>query len=92
LYDVRIIPIFYLEYNTGLHMKTWQYKFIDSNTMRKPGLMKDFSPSEVEAYLNQLGQEGWEIIHFQCKFRVKDVDSFYGVARREGTEPSQPAE
>jgi hypothetical protein len=91
LYDVRIIPIFYGDREKGLDMKTWQYKFIDSNSLRKPGLMKDFSPSEVEAYLNTLGQEGWEIIHFHCKFRVKDVDTFYGVARREGTEPSQPS-
>lgn len=64
-------------------MKTWEYKLIDSNVIKKPGLLKDFDPEDVEAHLNQLGQQGWEIIFFNCSFKVKKVETFYGVAKRE---------
>ena len=64
-------------------MKNWEYKIIDSNAYKKPGLMKDFSPKDVEGFLNKLGQQGWEVIEFQCKFKIKQIDTFYGLARRE---------
>lgn len=64
-------------------MKTWEYKLIDSNVLKKPGLLKDFDPADVETHLNQLGQQGWEIVFFNCIFKAKKVETFYGVAKRE---------
>ncbi|MBN1782476.1 hypothetical protein JW948_15175 [bacterium] len=70
----------------------WQYKLIDSNAFKKPGLMKDFAPADVEAYLNKLGQQGWEIVSFDCRFKLKAVEFFYGLAKREAQgAPQEPA-
>jgi len=72
-------------------MKTWEYKLIDSNTVKKPGLMSDFPPEDVENLLNKLGGEGWEVIYFQCKFKAKQIENFYGIAKRESSGQPQPA-
>ena len=54
-------------------MKKWEYKIINSHSFKKPGIMKEFSPAVVESHLNKLGQDGWEIIYFDCKFKVKEI-------------------
>ena len=66
-------------------MKTWEYKIIDHNAFKKPGLMKDFSPEDVEGFLNELGKDGWEFISFDCKFKIKEIETFYGLAKRQAS-------
>ncbi|MFC1569491.1 DUF4177 domain-containing protein [bacterium] len=70
-------------------MRTWEYKIIDSNAYKKPGLMRNFTPADVDGFLNKYGQEGWELIHFQCKFKTKEIESFYGLAKREVVKQAQ---
>ncbi|GAW97770.1 MULTISPECIES: DUF4177 domain-containing protein [Colwellia] len=40
----------------------WEYKIIDSANAEKGGFLKGRTVKQVEAYLNSLGKEGWEII------------------------------
>jgi len=70
-------------------MKQWEYRIIDSNTIKKPGLMKDFAVTDVQAYLNKIGETGWEIIDFQCKFKLKEIEWFHGLAKREQSAATQ---
>ncbi len=70
-------------------MKKWEYKLVNSNFFKKPGLLKDFAITDVEAYLNKLGQQGWEIVYFDCKFKIKEIETFTAVAKREADETSQ---
>ena len=42
-------------------INSWEYKLVD--TLKRPETIKD-----IELYLNQLGQEGWELcgIDYRC--------------------------
>lgn len=40
----------------------WEYKFIDSDNVAKGGTFKAKTTEDIEAYLNALGREGWEIV------------------------------
>jgi hypothetical protein len=77
-------------------MKKWEYKIINSHTFKKAGILKDFAVADVESQLNQLGQQGWEIVYFDCKFKVKEIETFTGVVKREAvsapTSPPGPVE
>lgn len=57
----------------------WEYKFIESDAVAKPGTFKTKSAEDFEAYFNALGREGWEIICLDFS-DMKTV--FYGVAKR----------
>ncbi len=64
--------------------KTWTYKIVDSKDVRGGGVFKGKERTDVEAYLNELGNDGWEIINLD----FRELDSrfeFTGVARREGS-------
>ena len=37
---------------------------------------------EASAYLNRLGEEGWEIIDIDFDFLIHDTGAFVGVAKR----------
>ncbi|WP_164503655.1 DUF4177 domain-containing protein [Pleionea sediminis] len=63
----------------------WEYKIVDSNNAEKGGFLKGRTVEQVEAYLNQLGQEGWEIIDldFQMDPTIPGGPAhFHGVAKR----------
>lgn len=62
-------------------MKKWEYKIIDS--MRLPGgIFRGKKFDEIEKYLNEIGEEGWEIINLDFNDVTGQMD-FVGVARRE---------
>ena len=47
-------------------MMKWQYKTLDWGELRKVGAIvtgKDFIDENVDAGLNQLGGEGWELVN-----------------------------
>jgi hypothetical protein len=77
-------------------MKKWEYKIINSHSFKKVGILKDFAVADVESQLNQLGQQGWQIVHFDCKFKVKEIETFTAVVKREAasasTSPPEPVE
>ncbi len=57
----------------------WEYRIVTSDDI-SGGLLKK-NRGQVEAYLNQLGAEGWEMINLD--FRELDVKfSFTGLAKR----------
>ena len=55
-------------------MSNWEYKVITSG---KGGFA---SPALLEKFLNDLGQESWEILHFQTQ--PDNPLAFTGLARR----------
>ena len=55
-------------------MSNWEYKLISSG---KGGFA---SPALMEKFLNDLGQEQWEIIHFRTP--ADNALAFSGLARR----------
>lgn len=58
----------------------WEYKFIDSAEVAMSGTFKTKKSTEdIEAYLNSLGRDGWEIVALDFS-DMKSV--FYGVAKR----------
>lgn len=63
----------------------WEYKIIDSDEARGGGFLKGKTIDDVEAYLNQLGEGGWEIIDLdfkQTQLGTSGPASFLGLAKR----------
>ncbi|BDX06284.1 DUF4177 domain-containing protein [Planctobacterium marinum] len=63
----------------------WEYKIIDSNSVEKAGFLKGRTLEAVEAYLNELGQDGWEIIDLDFNMDPTlpgGPTHFLGVAKR----------
>lgn len=67
-------------------MDKWEYKLFDSKKLlqAEPGIFSrpKVSIEEAAAYLNKLGEEGWEIIDIDFDFLVHDSGTFVGVAKR----------
>jgi len=63
-------------------MRTWEYRIIDSNDVKSEGLLKGRSRTSLEAYLNELGDEGWEIVNLDWR-ELESRMSFSGLAKRE---------
>ena len=63
-------------------MKKWEYMIVDSKDVDGGSIFrKSKDRSEVDKYLNRLGQEGWEI---NLDFReLKNRFECIGVAKRE---------
>lgn len=63
-------------------MKKWAYKVVDSRDLEGGGVFKGKDREVVEAYLNQLGQEGWEIVDLNFRELQKGFE-FSGIAKKE---------
>jgi hypothetical protein len=67
-------------------MDRWEYRLLDSKKLPEAerGLFKQTKVSleEAEAYLNKLGDQGWEIIDIDFDFLIHDTGAFVGVAKR----------
>jgi len=44
-------------------MRKWEYKIVDSNDVPSAGIFKGRQREALEAYLNELGAEGWELVN-----------------------------
>ena len=64
-------------------MKKWEYKIIDTKDVPGGGFLKGKSRDAIEAYLNDLGGQGWEIVNLDALEWQGDHLTFLGVARRE---------
>jgi hypothetical protein len=62
-------------------MSRWEYRIVDSKQVEREGVFKGKSWEAVEAYLNELGAEGWEIINLSFR-EFESRTSFVGVAKR----------
>jgi len=63
---------------------TWEYKLLTSKDAESGGFLKGRGREEVEAYLNDLGGEGWEIvdIDFVSMEGSIGLTAFSGLAKR----------
>jgi len=63
-------------------MKKWEYIIVDSKDVRGGGIFKGKKRTDVEEYLNELGNDGWEIINLDFR-ELESRFEFSGVARKE---------
>ena len=63
-------------------MRKWEYKIVDSKDVPSDGLFKGRNRAALEAYLNQLGAEGWEMVNIDS-LELEGRREFVGVAKRE---------
>jgi hypothetical protein len=63
-------------------MRTWEYRIIDSHDVPGEGMLKGKSREALEAYLNQLGEDGWEVVNIDFN-ELEGRRSFVGIAKRE---------
>jgi hypothetical protein len=65
-------------------MTIWEYKIVDSKDVSGGGIFKGKDRADLEAYLNVLGKDGWEIINLDFR-ELESRFEFSGVAKREVT-------
>jgi hypothetical protein len=63
-------------------MTTWEYRFLDSMDIEEGGFLAVKSREAVEAYLNAIGDEGWEVVNLDF-VEIEGRTSFVGIAKRE---------
>jgi hypothetical protein len=63
-------------------MKKWEYKLVDSKDVPSEGIFKGRNREALEAYLNELGAQGWELINIDS-LALEGRSEFVGVAKRE---------
>jgi hypothetical protein len=63
-------------------MRKWEYKLVDSKDVPSDGMFKGRNRVKLEAYLNQLGEEGWELVNIDS-LELEGRKEFVGVAKRE---------
>jgi hypothetical protein len=64
-------------------MKKWEYRIVDSNDVpSQSALFKGRSRESLEAYLNELGAQGWEVVNIDSN-EFNGRMQFVGVAKRE---------
>ena len=63
-------------------MKKYQYKVVDSKDVESAGLFKDKKREDVEAVLNSLGAEGWELVNADFR-ELEGRFDFSGVMKKE---------
>ena len=63
-------------------MKKWEYMIVDSKDVSGGSIFTGKDRSQVDKYLNQIGQEGWEIINLGFR-ELDNRFEFTGVAKRE---------
>lgn len=63
-------------------MKKYQYKVVDTRDVGSAGLFKGRQRSDVEEYLNLLGNEGWELVNVDFR-ELEGGLEFAGIMKKE---------
>lgn len=63
-------------------MKKFEYKILDSTDVASAGVFRGRQREDIEAYLCELGAEGWEIVNIDFR-ELEGRFEFCGVAKRE---------
>ncbi|QBY04372.1 DUF4177 domain-containing protein [Thalassotalea sp. HSM 43] len=66
----------------GKIMKSYQYKIIDTRDVDSAGLFKGRQREDIEAYLNSLGAEGWQLVNVDFR-ELEGGFEFAGVMKKE---------
>ena len=62
--------------------KQWEYRIVSSHEIDDTNWDGEYTLEEVNAYLNKLGKEGWEIVNLDMT-EIEKLYNFFGVAKRE---------
>lgn len=60
----------------------FSYKIIDSADVKSAGLFKGKQREDVEAYLNKLGQDGWELVNVDFR-ELEGRLEFSGIMKKQ---------
>jgi hypothetical protein len=63
--------------------RKWEYKLISTNDVPGGGFWGVKEREALEAHLNQLGTEGWEIVSMDFADTMQNPSYFQALARRE---------
>lgn len=63
-------------------MKQYKYKVVDTRDVETAGLFKGRKREDVEAYLNSLGSEGWELVNVDFR-ELEGGSEFAGIMKKE---------
>ena len=72
-------------------MKKWEYRIVDSKDVCNGRRFKGKKRTDVEAYLDELGVDGWEIINLDFRELERTRFEFSGVAKREASAKQRDA-
>jgi hypothetical protein len=66
-------------------LRRWEYKLLSTNGLPGGGMLgAEERPREaIEAYLNQLGEDGWEIVGVDFSDHIGSPSFFQALAKRE---------
>jgi hypothetical protein len=62
-------------------MTKFEYKMIDTKDVAAAGVFKGRKRSDIEAYLNELGNEGWELVNVDYR-ELEGGTEFAGIMKR----------
>lgn len=62
-------------------MKQYEYKIVDTRDVETAGLFKGRKREDVEAYLNVLGSEGWELVNVDFR-ELEGGLEFAGIMKK----------
>jgi hypothetical protein len=65
--------------------RRWEYKLLSTNDLPGGGMLgvKERPREALEAYLNQLGEEGWEVVGVDFTDHLGSPSLFHALAKRE---------
>ncbi len=63
-------------------MSKWEYRIVDSKDVPSGGFFRGKDRAEIDGYLNQLGQDGWEVVNLDFR-ELESRFEFVGVAKRQ---------
>ncbi|XQW85021.1 DUF4177 domain-containing protein [Thalassotalea piscium] len=62
-------------------MTRFTYKIIDTRDVKAEGMFKGRKREDIEAYLNALGAEGWELVNVDFR-ELEGGSEFAGVMKK----------
>ena len=63
-------------------MRKYEYKVVDTEDLYSAGQFIGIKREDVEAYLNSLGKQGWELVNADFREREGSL-GFSGVMKKE---------
>lgn len=63
--------------------RTWEYKLINAKDVPGGGFFGNKERKTLEAHLNTLGADGWEVVGVDFADAMQSESYFLGLAKRE---------